>query len=97
MRLRTLNPFRDSAGRPRSPLRREIALMLALKLLLLFGIWKAFFSQPVLPKMTEGMDPDRVAAVLIAPAAAGAIPSAPGFTAPGPGYSPNPTAPERQP
>jgi hypothetical protein len=45
-------------------LRREIALMLAIKALLLFGIWHAFFSEPQVPKMTEGMNPDRVAANL---------------------------------
>lgn len=46
-------------------LRREIALMLAIKAVLLFGIWHAFFSEPQVPKMTEGMDPDRVAANLV--------------------------------
>jgi hypothetical protein len=48
-------------------LRREIALMLAVKAALLYGIWFAFFSEPQLPRMTEGMDPGRVAAVLVAP------------------------------
>lgn len=80
MRLRPLNPFRDTEGRPRSPLVREIAFMLAFKMLLLYAIWQAFFSQPVLPKMTEGMDPGRVAAVLIAPGNTSAVPPAPTFT-----------------
>jgi hypothetical protein len=48
-------------------LRREIAVMLAVKAAVLFGIWLVFFSEPQLPKMTEGMDPARVAANLIAP------------------------------
>lgn len=48
---------------------RHIVWILALKVLLLYGLWKAFFSAPVLPKMTEGMDPGRVAAALVAPAA----------------------------
>lgn len=48
-------------------LRREIALMLSIKAMLLYGIWFAFFSEPQLPKMTEGMDPDRVASTLIPP------------------------------
>lgn len=48
-------------------LRREIALMLAIKAVLLYGIWFAFFSEPQLPKMTEGMDPGRVASTLIPP------------------------------
>lgn len=79
LRPRSLNPFRDEQGRPRSPLGREIAAMLAVKALVLYGIWSAFFSQPLLPRMTEGMDPDRVAAVLIAPGSTGAVPSAPTF------------------
>ncbi len=53
---------------------RHIVWVLALKVLLLYGLWKAFFSAPVLPKMTEGMDPGRVAAALVAP---GVDPSAP--------------------
>jgi len=48
-------------------LRREIALMLAVKVALLYGIWFAFFSEPQLKKMTEGMDPGRVATSLIPP------------------------------
>lgn len=55
------------AGRlERKPLVREIAMALVLKLLLLYGLWALFFSQPLLPKMTEGMDPGRVAAALVA-------------------------------
>ncbi len=55
---------RDSRRRT---LRREIVITLAIKLAVLYGIWFAFFSEPQLPKMTDGMDPDRVAATLISP------------------------------
>jgi hypothetical protein len=48
---------------------REIAAALAIKLLLLYGLWYVFFSHPALHSMTEGMDPDRVAAALVAPPA----------------------------
>ncbi|MBU1236499.1 MAG: hypothetical protein KJ634_10865 [Gammaproteobacteria bacterium] len=55
-------------GNGRRPsLRREIALMLAVKVALLYGIWFLFFSEPQLKKMTEGMDPDRVAASIVSP------------------------------
>jgi len=50
----------------RKTLRREIAIALAIKLLLLYGLWYFFFSHPAIHGMTEGMDPDRVAAALIA-------------------------------
>ncbi|MBU0622032.1 MAG: hypothetical protein KJ795_09300 [Gammaproteobacteria bacterium] len=49
----------------RKMLGREIALTLAVKLLLLYGIWNVFFSHPELHSMIEGMDPDRVAARLV--------------------------------
>jgi hypothetical protein len=51
---------------PRHGLGREIALALALKLLLLYGLWALFFSQPQLAKMSAGMDPSRVAAAVVA-------------------------------
>jgi hypothetical protein len=51
----------------RLSLRREIALMLAVKVALLYGLWFLFFSEPQLKKMTEGMDPDRVAASIVSP------------------------------
>jgi hypothetical protein len=54
--------------RLKSKLGREIALLLAAKIALLVAIRAAFFSDPVLPKMTEGMDPGRVAAAIVAPA-----------------------------
>jgi hypothetical protein len=54
------------AGR-RPSLRREIALMLAIKVALLYGLWFLFFSEPQLKKMTEGMDPDKVAASIVSP------------------------------
>ena len=41
-----------------SPLAREIALVLVVKLLLLGLIWWAFFSAPAAPRMR--LDPDRV-------------------------------------
>jgi len=66
MRLPALSLFRkENTTQRRSLLRREIAAMLAVKMLVLYGIWNAFFSNPVLPKMIEGMDPARVAAVII--------------------------------
>ncbi len=64
MRLPRLKRSTDGA---KKTLRREIALALAVKLLLLYGLWYAFFSHPAIRGMTEGMDPDRVAAALIAP------------------------------
>jgi hypothetical protein len=55
----------------KKPLRFEIAVALAIKLTVLYGLWYFFFSHPAIHGMTEGMDPDRVAARLIAaPAAA---------------------------
>jgi hypothetical protein len=45
-------------------LRREILLVLAIKLLVLVGIWIAFFSRPAIDSMTAGMDPGRVAAAI---------------------------------
>ncbi|MEW6512589.1 MAG: cytochrome oxidase putative small subunit CydP [Pseudomonadota bacterium] len=94
MRLRSLNPFRDTTGRPRSPLGREIAAMLAVKMFVLYGIWNAFFSQPVLPKMIQGMDPDRVAAVLVAP---DAVSPRPTFDSPSQTHSSNPNHNNPQP
>jgi hypothetical protein len=79
----------NSAHRSRrNLLGREIAAMLAVKLLVLYGIWNAFFSQPLLPKMIAGMDPGRVAAVLIASDA----PPAPTFQT-----TPNPHPKKAQP
>lgn len=54
-------------------LRREIVLMLAIKAALLYGLWFAFFSEPQLPRMTEGMDPARVASTLIPAKATGKL------------------------
>lgn len=59
----------------RPSLRREIALMLAVKVVLLCGIWFLFFSEPQLKKMTEGMDPDRVAASIVSPNTTTQIPN----------------------
>jgi len=66
MRLPSLILGRDRA---RDRLGLEIALMLALKVALIYALWHAFFSQPVLKKMTVGLDPARVAAVLVSPSA----------------------------
>jgi hypothetical protein len=80
MGVGTLNPNRErtmkiserrksaekSAVVARLPkLRREIAIALAVKVAVLYGLWFTFFSHPQLPKMTDGMDPSRVAAALI--------------------------------
>jgi hypothetical protein len=61
-------PVRTSPDHPRrrNLLAREIALLLVLKILLLYVLWLAFFSHPQVSKMTEGMPPDRVAAALVA-------------------------------
>lgn len=58
-------PWLKRAPGARKTLGREIALTLAVKLLLLYGIWHVFFSHPTLHSMIEGMDPDRVAARLV--------------------------------
>ena len=47
-------------------LRREITALLLVKVVVLWGIWYVFFNEPQLKKMTEGMEPGRVAATLIA-------------------------------
>lgn len=63
MQLPRLKRNTDGA---KKTLRREITIALAIKLLLLYGLWYFFFSHPAIHGMTEGMDPDRVAAALIA-------------------------------
>jgi len=64
MQLPRLKRNTDGA---KKTLRREITVALAIKLLVLYGLWYAFFSHPSIHGMTEGMDPNRVAAALIAP------------------------------
>ncbi|VVC82387.1 cytochrome oxidase putative small subunit CydP [Sideroxydans sp. CL21] len=59
--------LKRNTGGARKTLRREIAVALAIKFLVLYGLWYAFFSHPSIHGMTEGMNPDRVAAALIAP------------------------------
>jgi hypothetical protein len=54
-------------GGARKTLHLEITVALAIKLLVLYGLWYFFFSHPAIHGMTDGMDPDRVAAALIAP------------------------------
>lgn len=65
MRLPRL--IRRAGGRS---LGREIAVALAIKLLVLYGLWSVFFSRPAIHDMTAGMAPERVAAALLAPPAA---------------------------
>jgi len=66
MRLPRLIRGAAAAQGRRASLGRDIALLLAAKIALLMVIRAAFFSDPVLPKMTEGMDPGRVAAAIVA-------------------------------
>lgn len=54
---------------PAHHLAREIALTLAIKGVLLYGIWAAFFSQPSIDSMIDGMEPDRVSAAITTSAA----------------------------
>ena len=62
MRLRPLKE-RHAASRKmwKSPLAREIAIALAIKGALLFGLWYAFFSHPLDDKLTA----DQVGAALL--------------------------------
>lgn len=54
------------------PLAREIALLLVIKLCALTAIWYAFYREPVIPSMIDGMDPTQVTqAVLRQPLASG--------------------------
>jgi hypothetical protein len=57
--------LKRGTGSTKKTLGREIALTLAIKLLLLYGLWYVFFSHPALHSMIDGMDPERVAAKLI--------------------------------
>lgn len=59
--------LKRGTGGAKKTLRVEITVALALKLLVLYGLWYFFFSQPAIHSMTEGMNPDRVAATLLAP------------------------------
>ncbi len=47
------------------PLAREIALLLAAKLIALSMIWYAFYRDPVIPSMTAGMNPEQVTAAVL--------------------------------
>ena len=49
----------------RKTLRRELIAALAIKLLVLAGLWAVFFSRPAFDGMTEGMAPGRVAAAIV--------------------------------
>jgi hypothetical protein len=67
MRLPWLKP---ADGASRKGLRRELIAALAIKLLALLALWLLFFSRPAIHDMSTGMAPDRVAAAVVAPAAA---------------------------
>lgn len=47
------------------PLAKEIAIALAVKAAVLCAIWYAFFNQPILPSMINGMDPGEVGAAVV--------------------------------
>ncbi|HKJ77841.1 MAG TPA: hypothetical protein VKA64_11635 [Gammaproteobacteria bacterium] len=51
--------YRIRAMRP-SPLFKEITLVLVIKVALLFGLWAAFFSEPVGDDLTAGQVEDAV-------------------------------------
>jgi len=61
----------------KSPLIREISLMLLLKAVVLYGIWYVFFSHPVVPSMIQGMDVNKVSSAIVGPVgpAQAAVPS----------------------
>ena len=50
-----------------SPLARDIAIVLVVKAIVLYGLWYAFFRMPAAPRMT--MDPAVVEHRIFAPAA----------------------------
>jgi hypothetical protein len=58
--------LKQSRGGTKKTLGREIAVALTIKALVLYGLWVLFFSHPTISGMTEGMDPSRVADVIIA-------------------------------
>ncbi len=65
--MRWLRWSTPSARRERPGLLwREIGIVLLVKGALLYGLWLAFFSEPAVPRMSEGLDPGRVAAALVA-------------------------------
>lgn len=47
------------------PLYKEIALLLLVKLLALSMIWYAFYREPVIPSMIDGMDPGQVTTAVL--------------------------------
>jgi hypothetical protein len=56
---------RLKAGKGKKSLGREIAVVLAIKLAALYGLWYAFFSHPAVQDLAAGMSPDRVAAAVV--------------------------------
>lgn len=52
-------------GRKQKPLTKEIAVLLVVKLLALTMIWYAFYRQPVIPSMIDGMNPEQVSAAVL--------------------------------
>lgn len=47
------------------PLYKEITLLLVVKLLALTMIWYAFYREPVIPSMIDGMDPGQVTTAVL--------------------------------
>ncbi|MEW6676423.1 MAG: cytochrome oxidase putative small subunit CydP [Pseudomonadota bacterium] len=64
--FQTEEPLRRGTAK-RAGLVREIAFTLLVKLMLLYGIWWVFFSEPQLPDMIQGLDPGLVADRLASP------------------------------
>jgi hypothetical protein len=47
------------------PLAREIVLLLLVKLCALTAIWYAFYREPVIPSMIDGMNPSQVTQAIL--------------------------------
>lgn len=46
-------------------LAKEITLLLIIKICALSVLWYAFFSDPVIPSMIDGMDPNQVSSAVL--------------------------------
>lgn len=51
--------------RNKRPLSKEIALILVVKLCVLTLLWYAFYRNPVIPSMIDGMSPEQVSTALL--------------------------------
>jgi hypothetical protein len=51
--------------RKEKPLTTEIVLLLVVKLCALTAIWYAFYREPVIPSMIDGMDPAQVSEAVL--------------------------------